>query len=135
MDDGTVLPFADAIRIYHRMRAYPDYRLYCALCEETIVGVFALLIMDNIGHLGKPSAIMEDVIVDERWRGKGIGSQMVTWAIARSREKGCYKLSLSSNKDRQDAHRLYENLGFTRHGHSFAVILGNEGKVKTWKND
>jgi GNAT superfamily N-acetyltransferase len=48
---------------------------------------------------------------------------MVAYALARSREKNCYKLNLSSNKDRIDAHRFYEKLGFERHGHSFALFL------------
>ncbi len=123
MDNGEVLPLVEAQRIYRRMGDYPDYRLYCALYEGDIIGVFAILIMDNMGHMGKPSAVMEDVIVGRKWRGRGIGGQMVAYAMERCREKNCYKLSLSSNTNRRDAHRFYEKLGFNRHGYSFALFF------------
>ena len=44
-------------------------------------------------------------------------------ALVRARTRGCYKLALSSNARRADAHRFYEALGFERHGLSFAVFL------------
>ncbi len=131
MDNGEVLAFAEAQRIYQQMAAYPDYRLYCALYESTVIGVFSLLIMDNIGHMGKPSAVLEDVVVHREWRSRGVGGQMVAYALARARKKGCYKLSLSSNKGREDAHRFYENLGFKRHGFSFALFFEDEEGLQT----
>lgn len=121
-DDGRVLDFDAACEIFNRIGSYPDYRLYIAICGHEIVGVFALLMMDNLGHMGKPSAIIEDVVVDERWRNRGIGKRMVDFAMEKSREKGCYKLVLSSNQQRTDAHRFYEKLGFVRHGFSFAAF-------------
>jgi len=121
-DDGRVLDTAAARQIFHRIKAYPDYRLYVAVLDHAIVGVFALLIMDNLGHRGKPSAILEDVVVDERWRNRDIGKTMVGFAMKKSREKGCYKLVLSSNQNRADAHRFYERLGFVRHGFSFVAF-------------
>jgi GNAT superfamily N-acetyltransferase len=45
------------------------------------------------------------------------------FAVDRSREKGCYKLMLSSNAKRERAHAFYESLGFERHGFSFRVNL------------
>ena len=37
------------------------------------------------------------------------------------RRAGCYKLALSSNLKRADAHRFYDSLGFERHGFSFVT--------------
>jgi GNAT superfamily N-acetyltransferase len=77
--------------------------------------------MDNLAHLGTPSAIVEDVVVDASCRGRGIGRAMMHDAMCVAREKGCYKLVLNSNLRRLDAHRFYEGLGFERHGVSFQV--------------
>ena len=44
-------------------------------------------------------------------------------AIGLCREKGCYKLMLSSNLKRARAHAFYDSLGFERHGHSFRTEL------------
>jgi len=35
------------------------------------------------------------------------------WAIERAKEKGCISMQLTTNAERTDAHRFYENLGFT----------------------
>jgi GNAT superfamily N-acetyltransferase len=123
IDDGTVLSLEDAARLHAKFSRYPDYTLYVAERDSRIAGSFALLIMDNLGHLGAPSAIVEDVVVDPAWHGQGIGQQMMRFAIEKCREKGCYKLMLSSNARRERAHAFYESLGFDRHGFSFRIEL------------
>ena len=123
MDDGAVLPIAEAERIWARFAAYPDYTLYVAEDDTGVVGTFALLVMDNLGHLGAPSAIAEDVMVAPDRQGNGVGRQMMRFALDRAREKGCYKLMLSSNAKRERAHAFYDKLGFDRHGYSFRVDL------------
>ena len=123
LDDGAVLPLHDAERIFARFARYPDYTLYVAEQDGRIVGSFALLIMDNLGHLGAPSAIVEDVVVGPVQQGRGIGRAMMRFAIARCRDKHCYKLMLSSNARRARAHAFYEQLGFERHGYSFRIAL------------
>jgi GNAT superfamily N-acetyltransferase len=123
LDDGKVLPIAEAERVLERMAAYPGHGVYVALREQRIVGTFALLIMDNLAHLGAPSAIVEDVAVDPSAQGQGIGSAMMRHAIELARRRGCYKLTLSSNLKRERAHAFYESLGFERHGFSFRVEL------------
>jgi GNAT superfamily N-acetyltransferase len=123
IDDGDVLPIEEAARIFRRFERYPDYTLYVVEQDGRIVGSFSLLIMDNLGHLGAPSGIVEDVVVDPTQHGRGIGQAMMQFAIARCREQRCYKLMLSSNAKRERAHAFYESLGFARHGYSFRIEL------------
>jgi GNAT superfamily N-acetyltransferase len=122
-DDGRILSIAEARSILARMHAYPDYKVYVTTLGGSIVGTFALLIMDNLAHMGAPSGILEDVVVERKWQRKGIGRQMMQFAMDRCKERGCYKLALSSNLRRKAAHRFYEDLGFRRHGFSFVVQL------------
>ena len=121
LDDGKVLPIAEAEHIYAQFARYPDYTLYVAECDGRVVGSFALLVMDNLGHLGASSAIVEDVVVDPALHGEGIGQAMMGFALAEAGKKRCYKLVLSSNAKRERAHRFYESLGFERHGYSFRI--------------
>lgn len=123
LDDGVILPLLDAERIFARFARYPDYTLYVAEQDGRIVGSFALLIMDNLGHLGAPSAVVEDVVVGPVLHGRGIGRAMMRFAMARAKEKRCYKLVLSSNAKRERAHAFYEQLGFERHGYSFRIMF------------
>lgn len=110
--------------ILERMASYPNYAVYVAEDpDHRIVGCFALLVMDNLAHGGAPSAIIEDVVVDRDLRGRGIGRAMMGHAMSLAARAGCYKLVLSSNRSRTDAHDFYRSLGFTEHGVSFAVQL------------
>jgi GNAT superfamily N-acetyltransferase len=120
-DDGSVLSLNEADRIFAKFRSYPDYRIHVVLDGEKVIGTFALLIMDNLGHLGTPSAILEDVVVAEELRGRGIGKAMMAYANDLCRQKGCYKMTFSSNMNREPAHRFYESLGFRKHGFSFYI--------------
>jgi GNAT superfamily N-acetyltransferase len=120
-DDGRILSVEKARSIFARMQSYPDYKVYVAAFGGSIVGTFALLIMDNLAHMGAPSGVVEDVVVQKDWQGKGVGKQMMRFAMDRCRERGCYKLALSSNLKREAAHRFYDAIGFQRHGYSFVV--------------
>jgi GNAT superfamily N-acetyltransferase len=79
--------------------------------------------MDNIGHQGTPSAIVEDVVVSTAHQSQTIGSEMMLHAMDLARQAGCYKLALSSNQKRHRAHAFYESLGFQKHGYSFQIQL------------
>ncbi len=122
-----VLDLCQAERIWERMGRYPSYALYVATRGSEVIGTFELLIMDNLGHLGAPSGVVEDVIVASRWQGQGVGRSMMRRAMDECRQAGCYKLALSSNLQREAAHRFYESLGFERHGFSFWARLGAPG--------
>lgn len=123
LDNGQILPLEEAEHLFARMQSYPDYKVYVAVHDGVIVGTFSLLVMDNLAHMGAPSAIIEDVAVAPEWQRRGIGRQMVDYALARAAEKSCYKAMLSSSLKREQAHAFYEALGFERHGYSFLIQL------------
>jgi ribosomal protein S18 acetylase RimI-like enzyme len=123
VDDGDTLP-ADAARaLFQKFSAYPSYHLYVACLDTDVVGSFALLVMDNLAHLGRPSAVVEDVAVDPQFQRRGVGRQMIEFAMEQAKAAGCYKLTLSAATHRREAHEFYESLGFDCHGYSFHVSL------------
>ena len=123
IDDSESLALSDAQTLFSRMKSYPNYHLYVAEEAQQIIGSFALLIMDNLGHRGTPSAIVEDVAVHPGYQRQGIGKDMMQFAIQLSRDAGCYKIVLSSNLKREKAHAFYEALGFEKHGYSYRLNL------------
>ncbi len=123
MDNGQVLPIAEAKQLLAQFSHYPNYRLFVACDADRVVGTFALLVMHNLAHQGTPSAIVEDVVVSDAHQSQGIGRDMMRHAMALAREAGCYKLVLSSNQKRERAHAFYESLGFQRHGFSFLIEM------------
>lgn len=123
LDNDNVLSVENAQAIFLKQQQYPDYQVFVAEFNHEIVGTFALLIMENMAHLGTPSAVVEDVGVLPTIQGKGIGKVMMAFALEKAKEKGCYKMSLSSNLRREQAHQFYESLGFKKHGFSFLMEL------------
>jgi ribosomal protein S18 acetylase RimI-like enzyme len=129
IDDGQVLSVSAARAIFRQFRYYPHYTLFVAEQGGRIVGSYAFLVMHNLGHLGAPSAIVEDVVVDPTLHGLGIGQTMMRHAMNEARTAGCYKLMLSSNAKRTRAHDFYEQLGFDRHGYSFLCPIHSDAKL------
>lgn len=119
--DGAQLPLPRARDIFARMQAIPRMAVWLAEYQGRTVGTYTMLVMDNLGHHGTPLAIVESVMVAASARGGRIGEAMMRHAMARAAEAGCYKLALSSNNRRLDAHRFYRRLGFAEHGISFSI--------------
>lgn len=59
-------------------------------------------------------AWIEDVVVDERLRGNGIGAALTNEAIRVAREKGARTVDLTSRPSRVAANRMYQRLGFQK---------------------
>ena len=121
MDNGKALELPDAKIIFNRMKSYPDYQVYVAEINGEIVGTYALAIMDNLAHMGSKSGLIEDVVVSQTYQRQGIGQQMMRCAVETCKEKSCYKVCLSSNLKRENAHRFYDSIGFKKHGYSYLM--------------
>lgn len=121
MDNGKALPLEHARVIFDRIKSYPNYIVYVAESNGEMVGTFALMIIDNLAHMGAPSALVEDVVVKENLQGRGIGKQMIMFVMDYCKSIGCYKIALSSSLKRENAHRFYESLGFKKHGYSYLL--------------
>lgn len=102
-----------------RFALYPFYRLFVARRDGKVVGTYEFLEMENLAKAGAKTAIVEDVAVDPRIQRAGIGRALMEHARALAFSRGCYKLMLSSNNKRKEAHAFYASLGFLPHGVSF----------------
>jgi GNAT superfamily N-acetyltransferase len=125
LDTEAEMSFSEAEDIFARMEAYPHYRCYMAVEDDKPIGIFCMIICDNLGHAGQKFAVVENVVVDPSCQGQGVGKVLMEAAMDEAARHGCYKLMLSSNEKRTDAHRFYDHLGFTRHGISFLVEVKN----------
>ncbi len=57
---------------------------------------------------------IEDVVVDEAARGRGVGEALNRFTIELAHSKGARTLDLTSRPSREAANRLYQRLGFVR---------------------
>jgi ribosomal protein S18 acetylase RimI-like enzyme len=74
-----------------------------------IAGILSLIIYRV--PTGRRS-IIEDVVVDENMRRRGVGRALIRYAIELAREAGADGVSLTSNSQREAANQLYQSIGF-----------------------
>ena len=59
-------------------------------------------------------AIIEDVVVDERYRGQGVAQALTKKALVLAEAAGARTIDLTSRPSREAANRLYQKLGFQK---------------------
>jgi ribosomal protein S18 acetylase RimI-like enzyme len=79
--------------------------------SDRIVGMITLVVY-RIPFVKK--ALLEDLVVDNDFRGKGIGSALIKKALEQARNEGVKYVDLTSNPKRSKANQLYQRLGFTK---------------------
>jgi ribosomal protein S18 acetylase RimI-like enzyme len=100
---------------FDRLDADPNIQLVVAEGEGgTVVGCLQLCILPGLSSQGASRGLIEDVRVASHCRSRGIGEQLVQWAVAEARAKGCKLVELLTHHTRVDAQRFYERLGFAR---------------------
>lgn len=77
--------------------------------DKAIVGMATLY---AIVKVGKRVGYVEDVVVDSRYRGQGLGKKIMEEIIAEARKKKLTYLFLTSHAARDTANNLYQKLGF-----------------------
>ena len=80
--------------------------------QDKVLGTFQLSFIQYLTYQGGVRAQIEAVRIHESVRGTGIGEQAFKWAIKRARERGAHVVQLTTDKQRPDALRFYEKLGF-----------------------
>jgi ribosomal protein S18 acetylase RimI-like enzyme len=79
--------------------------------DDTVLGTLTFVLYRvSSGLKGR----LEDVIVDEAARGRGVGEALVQEGMRRASEAGVLMLELTSMPYREAANRLYKRLGFVR---------------------
>lgn len=63
-------------------------------------------------YQGGIRAQIEGVRVHKDYRNQGIGKSIFKWAIQRAQTKNAHLIQLTTDKQRPDAIRFYESLGF-----------------------
>jgi ribosomal protein S18 acetylase RimI-like enzyme len=100
-------------RAFEALDRDPNIRLVVAEDGEgAVVGCLQLCILPGLSSQGASRGLIEDVRVATHCRSRGIGEQMVQWAVTEARAGGCKLVELLTHHTRVDAQRFYVRLGF-----------------------
>src|SRR2546423_3701656 len=120
------LPVPDLDR-FNRLLNDPDVVLLIARDGERIVGTTTVVVYTTPFWI---KARLDEVVVDQSARGKGVGEALVKAALDVGRERGAQIAELQSGRGptREAAHRLYERIGFqVRDTDVFRISLSPSG--------
>ena len=93
--------------------------LFVARCEGSIVGMGTLVVYTV---LTGTAAHVEDLVVDTRYRGRGIGERLMRELMSQARAGGAGEIALTSHPTREAANRLYQRLGFELGGTNYYLL-------------
>lgn len=99
----------------------PRRELLVAEYDGEVVGTVALFIIANLSHGATPYALVENLVVNHKYRRKGVGKKLMECTIARAKQERCHRIELVSDRRRKEAHRLYRSLGFKPSAYGFRI--------------
>ena len=102
------------LKAFEEIQIDKNNELIVAESGGAVIACLQLTLTPSISFQGGKRATVESVRVDEKYRGQGIGRELMLYAIERAREANCISMQLTTNTERTDAHRFYENLGFKK---------------------
>lgn len=91
----------------------------CAKIDNKVVGFCSLIIRESlwqedlVGHIN-------ELIIDKSFRRMNLGTELLDAAVTAAKKKGCKLIELDSAFHREDAHKFYENIGFTKRAYLFS---------------
>lgn len=122
--EDASIPLNDAyISAFNAIDADTNNELLVVELAGALVGMLQLTFIPYLTHMGSWRCLIEGVRIHEEFRGRGFGEQLFEYAIKRAKDKGCNLVQLTSDKQRPDAIRFYEKLGFKATHEGFKLAL------------
>mgnify|MGYP000232601871 FL=1 len=105
-----------------------DSNQYLMVLENDgeVIGTCHLTLMPSLTFSGSTRLQIEAVRVNSNIRGQNLGQQMIKFAINWGKEHGATIIQLTTNKERPDALKFYEKLGFKASHEGMKLYLGQQ---------
>lgn len=100
-------------QVFTRGLACESHNYICATVQDKIIGFASLKIKNSLWEQGNLGYI-DELVVDQEYRGKGIGRELLEHVVEMAREKGCGRIELDAAFYRKASHRFYEKNNFEK---------------------
>ena len=122
-EDASIPLNRGYIEAFEAIARDPSNELLVVELEGALVGMLQLTFIPYLTHIGSWRCLIEGVRIHSDYRGQGFVEQMFGHAIELAKNKGCTIVQLTSDKQRPDAIRFYEKLGFKATHEGFKLAL------------
>ena len=106
-------------KIYQEIVDNDNYLVLVAKENDKIIGTATGVCCKILAFAGKNFLVVEDVIVAESAKRKGVGRGLFEALDSFAAEKNCAYAILCSSASRNEAHPFYEKMGYTDHVRGF----------------
>ncbi|MEL6324660.1 MAG: GNAT family N-acetyltransferase [Pseudomonadota bacterium] len=104
-----------------RLALFPGSAILVGFYGDAMVVSCTLVVIPNLTRAGTPYALIENVVTDKGYRGRGFGTAILAAATGRAWAFGCYKVMLSTGSKRPETLAFYERAGFEQSRTGFQI--------------
>ena len=118
----TIAP--EYLSAFDAIEADPNQLLAVMVDGEQVIGTLQLSFIPGLARGGALRGQIEAVRVARERRSERLGERLFQWAIDQCRAHGCALVQLTTDRQREDAHRFYDRLGFVPSHIGYKLKLG-----------
>jgi len=119
---GTESDQKKALKSFDQILKSEVYFTFVAVSDGKIAGTASICLLFSLQR-GRPWGLVDNVVVGENYRQKGVGKKLIEAIVEFAKGKDCYKIVLTARFSRTGAHRFWQRIGFKKHGFSFRMDL------------
>lgn len=116
------LNFEHLQTVYFKAIQSENQKLIVGTIKGQIVGFCSLTIKNNLWLAGKLGHV-DEIVVDESFRGQGIGKKLMERITEIAKENSCKRIELDSAFHRKNAHGFYKSIGYEVRAYLFSKTL------------
>ena len=113
-DEPVLQVNAEVQQIWDTILNNPDIYYIVAESDGKFVATCNITVIPNLTRGARPYGLIENVVTHPNYRKKGIGTQILKFALQIAWERDCYKVMLNSGRKDEDTLTFYDNAGFLR---------------------
>lgn len=103
------------------IQAYRGSRVLIGLIASSVVASCTLVIIPNLTRGGRAYGLIENVVTDASFRGRGYGKRILEAAVTAAWQAGCYKVMLLTGSKKPSTLAFYTAAGFEQTKTGFQV--------------
>ena len=114
--DSANISYDEFVNQYNKIKSL--IYVICDTNTNCIIGTGSIFIENKFIHKLGSVGHIEDVVIDSRYRSKGLGTMIIKKLVNVAKENNCYKIILDCDIKNTS---YYEHIGFTNKGHCMAL--------------
>ena len=103
----------DVLAVWNKILQNKDYHIVVADVDGAVVSTCTCVIIPNLTHNQRPYAVVENVVTDQSFRGRGYATSCLNYAKEIAIKNNCYKLMLMTGSKKETTLNFYRNAGYT----------------------